>query len=63
VDGDVRLGCDAVGDAAREFNAVDREGVPGRDSGGVGFGQEDGASAAHLLLEEPGGGIFGLGLE
>ena len=63
MDGDAGFGGDAGGDAAGELDAVDGEGVAGGDGGGVGFGEEDGAGAAHLLLEEPGGGVFGLGLE
>ena len=63
VDGDAGFGGDALGDAAGELDAVDGEGVAGGDGGGVGFGEEDGAGAAHLLLEQPGGGVFGLGLE
>ncbi len=63
MDGDARLGCDAFGYAPGEFDAVDGEGVAGGDGGGVGFGEEDAAGAAHLLFEEPGGGVFGFGLE
>ncbi len=37
--------------------------MAGGDGGGVGCGEEEGVGAAHLLLEEPGGGVFGLGLE
>ena len=63
VDGDAGLGGDAVGDAAGELDAVDGEGVAGGNGGCVGFGKQDGAGAAHLLLEQPGRGVFGLGLE
>ena len=63
VDGDAGLGGDAGGDTAGEFDAVDGEGVTGGDGGGVGLGEEDAAGPAHLLLEQPGGGVFGLGLE
>ncbi len=68
VDGDAggrsrRKGTDAGGDAAGELDAVDGEGVASGDGGGVGFGEEDGPGPAHLLLEEPGRGVFGLGLE
>ena len=63
VDGDAGFGGDAGGDAFGELDAVDGEGVAGGDGGGVGFGEEDAAGAAHLLLEEPGGGVFGLGFE
>ena len=63
VDGDAGFGGDAGGYAFGEFDAVYGEGVAGGDGGGVGFGEEEGAGAAHLLLEEPGGGVFGLGLE
>ncbi len=56
-------GGDAVGYAAGELDAVDGEGVAGGDGGGVGFGEEGRTGAAHLLLEEPGGGVFALGLE
>ena len=63
VDGDSVLGCDAGGDAAGELDAVNGQGVAGGDGGGVGLGQENGSGAAHLLLEEPRGGVFGFGLE
>jgi hypothetical protein len=46
-----------------ELDAVDGEGVAGGDGGGVGVGEQEGAGAAHLLLEQPGRGVFGLGLE
>ena len=62
VDGDAGLGGDAAGDAFGEFDAVDGEGVAGGDRGCVSFGEEDAARAAHLLLQEPGSGVFGLGL-
>ena len=51
------------GDAARELDAVDGERVAGGDGGGVGCGEEERVGAAHLLLEQPGRGVFGLGLE
>ena len=51
------------GYAFGELDAVDGESVAGGNGGGVGFGEEDAAGAAHLLLEEPGSGVFGLGLE
>ena len=60
---DARLGRDAFGDTFRELDAVHGQCVAGRDGGGVGFGEEDGAGAAHLLLQEPGRGVFGLGFE
>ncbi len=61
----VMRGSAAMRAATRAENsiAVDGEGVAGGDGGGVGVGEEEGAGAAHLLLEEPGGGVFGLGLE
>ena len=37
--------------------------MAGRDGGGVGVEEEEGVGAAHLLLEEPGGGEFGFGFE
>ena len=63
VDGDVgvRRRCGRL--RGRRRVAVDGEGVAGGDGGGVGVGEEEGVGAAHLLLEEPGGGVFGLGLE
>ena len=61
--GDVGLGVDEFGDFCGKLDAVDGEGVAGGDGGGVGFGEEDTAGLAHLLLEEPGSGVFGLGLE
>ena len=63
VDGDSGLGCDAGGNAAGELDAVNGEGVAGGNGGGVGLGEEDGAGAAHLLLEEPRRGVLRLGLE
>ncbi len=63
MDGDVGGGGDAGGDAGGEEFAVYGEGVTGGDGGGVGVGEEEGVGAAHLLLEEPGGGVLGLGLE
>jgi hypothetical protein len=63
VDGDAGLGGDAGGYALGELDAVYGEGVAGGDCGCVGFGEEDAAGTAHLLLEEPGGCVFGLGLE
>ncbi len=57
------LGCCSrrSADAGGEEFAVDGEGVAGGDGGGVGVEEEEGVGAAHLLLEEPGGGVFGLG--
>ena len=43
--------------------AVDGEGVAGGDGAGVGGLEEEGVGAAHLLLEQPGRGVFGFGLE
>ncbi len=43
--------------------AIDGEGVTGGNGRCIRFGQEDGAGAAHLLLEEPGRSVFRLGLE
>ena len=63
MDGDAGFGGDTGGDALGELDAVDGEGVAGGDGGGVGFGEEDAAGAAHLLFQEPGSGVFGLGLE
>ena len=57
------FGGDAGGYAGGEEFAVYGEGVAGGDGGGVGVREEEGACSAHLLLEEPGGGVFGLGLE
>ena len=51
------------GNPAGELDAVDGERVTGGDSRGVGCGEEERVSPAHLLLEEPGCGVFGLGLE
>ena len=62
-DFDTWMSGDEVGDAAAEFSAVDGEGVAGGDGGFVGGGEEEGACAAHFLLEEPGGGVFGFALE
>ena len=67
MDGDAaghsREGFDAGGDAAGELDAVHGEGVAGGDGTGVGFGEQDGTRTAHLLLEQPGRGVFGFGLE
>ena len=63
VDGDAGFGSYAGGYSFGELDAVYGEGVAGGDGGGVGVGEEDGTGAAHLLFEEPGGGVFGLGLE
>ena len=63
VDGDAGFGCYAGGYSGGEEFAVYGEGVAGGDGGGVGVGEEEGVGSAHLLLEEPGGGVFGLGLE
>ena len=62
-DFDVWLRGDEVGDAAGEFDAVDGEGVAGGNGAGVGGLQEEGAGAAHLLLEQPGRGVFAFALE
>ena len=62
-DGDAGTVFQQRGDAAGELDTVDGEGVAGGDGGGVGFAEEKGVGAAHLLLEEPGRGVFGLGLE
>ena len=56
------VGGDAGGYSGGEFDAVYGEGVAGGDGGGVGVGEEEGVGSAHLLLEEPGGGVLGLGL-
>ena len=63
VDGDAGFGGDAGRDALRELDAIDGEGVAGGDGGGVGVGEQEASGAAHLLLEQPGGGVFTLGLE
>ena len=62
-DFDVGLGGDEVGDAAREFDAVDGEGVAGGNGAGVGGLEEEGVGAAHLLFEQPGRGVFAFTLE
>ena len=61
--GDVGLGFDEGGYFCGEFGAVYGEGVASGDGGGVGGGEEEGVGSTHLLLEEPGGGVLGLGLE
>lgn len=63
VDGDAGIGGDAGGYPGREFGSVDCKSVAGGDRGRGGVLEEEAVSAAHLLLEEPGGGVFGLGLE
>ncbi len=63
LNGDARVVFELFSDAAGELDAVDGEGVAGGDGGGVGCGEEEGVGAAHLLLEQPGRGIFGFGLE
>ena len=54
---------EAVADAGGEEEAVDGEGVSGGDGGGVGVGEQEGIGKAHFVLEQPGGGVFGLRLE
>ncbi len=63
VDGDVGVLLEAGGDARGEERAVDGEGVACGDGGRVGIGEQVAAGEAHLLLEQPGGGVLGLGLE
>ena len=57
------LGGDGFGDAPRELDAIDGERVAGRDGRFVRKAQKGGASAAHLLLEQPGRGVGRLALE
>ncbi len=61
VDGDAGVLLETLANAPGEELAVDGEGVAGGDGGGVGVEQEKGVGAAHLLLEEPGGGVCGFG--
>ena len=63
VDGDVGVTLEALFDAGGEGNAVDCEGVSGGDGAGIGLGEQEAAGGAHLLLEQPGGGVFGLGFK
>ena len=63
LDGDARVLFELLGDATRELDAINGERVAGGDGGGVGCCEEKGVGAAHLLLEQPGCGVFGLRLE
>ena len=63
MDGDARLGFDAGGYSLGKFHSIHGEGVSGGHSGGVGFGEQEAAGATHLLLQQPGSGVFRLGLE
>ena len=63
MDSDARVGGDAGGYAGGELGAIDSQGVAGRDGGGVGILEKKTSGAAHLLLEQPGSGVFGFGLE
>ena len=62
-DGDARLGGDAFGDAAGELHAIDGEGVTSGDGAGVSFLQQGRCGEAHLLLEQPGRGVFAFAFE
>ena len=62
-DFDVGVGGDHFGDACGEEFAVDGQGVAGGDRGGIGGLEEKAAGAAHLLFEQPGGGVFRFGFE
>src|SRR5271170_5230823 len=63
MDADARLGRNGCVDEPREFDAVNGQGVACGYGAGVGTLQQGRSGAAHLLLEEPGGGVFALGLE
>ena len=52
-----------IGDAAGELDAVDGECVAGGDGRGVSCGEQERVRSTHLLFEQPGRGVFGLGLE
>ena len=58
-------GCASISAAtvARTSFAVHGERVAGGDGGGVGGLQQKRVGAAHLLLQQPGRGVFGFGLE
>lgn len=62
-DFDLWVGCDEVGDAAGELDAVYGEGVAGGNGTGVGGLQEEATGATHLLFEQPGRGVFTFALE
>ena len=47
----------------RERFAVDGEGVAGGDGGVIGSARRKESGSAHLLFQQPGGGVFGLGFE
>lgn len=62
-DGYARILLDESGYFGRKLCAVDCEGVSGGNRRGVGCGEEEGVGSAHLLLEQPGSGVFRLGLQ
>ena len=62
-DSDARLGGDGFGYAAGELDAVDSQRMACGNGGLVGEGDEARAGAAHLLLEQPGGGVGRFTLE
>ena len=62
-DTDQRLGGDGFGGEAGELQAIDGQGVPGGDSGAAGEFHEQRTGVAHLLLEQPGSGVFAVALE
>ena len=63
MDADARLGFNRGLDEARELDAVDGQRVARGHGARVGALQQRRAGAAHLLLEEPRGGVFALGFE
>src|SRR5271156_2009645 len=60
---DAGLGLNGALDKARELDAVDGQRVTGRHGAGIGALQQRRSGAAHLLLEEPGCGVFAFGLK
>ena len=62
-DADQGLGGDGLGDQAAEFEAIDGQGVPGGNGRAAGHVHQQRAGVAHLLLEQPGRGVFTVAFE
>ncbi len=60
---DQRLGGDGLGGEAAELQAVDGQGVSGGNAGAAGHLHQQRSGVAHLLLEQPGRGVFAVALE